>query len=231
VIKDVASTSESITEQLTRDIAATYRDLGRRGFVPGSAGNVSVRTTNGMLITPSGYSAEAVTDDTIVALTFDGETTSVRTPSSEWPMHAAIYRAYENAQAIVHTHAEACTALACLNQPLPAFHYTIVAFGGEDVRCAPYVTFGTPELARVAVEALEGRSACLLANHGMVVHAPSLDRALADAIVLESLCRQYLLARAAGSPRLLTPIELQAARERFQTYGSKNGFNQPRRSA
>jgi len=77
------------------------------------------------------------------------------------------------------------------------------------------------------VEALEGRSACLLANHGMVVHAPSLDRALADAIVLESLCRQYLLARAAGSPRLLTLTEIQAARERFRTYGSKNEGGEP----
>ena len=216
-----------MTEQLKHDIAIAYRDLGRRGFVPGSAGNVSVRTTNGMLITPSGYSAEAVTDDTVMALSLDGKTTSSGTPSSEWPMHAAIYRAYGHAQAIVHTHAEACTALACLNQPLPAFHYMIVAFGGEDVRCAPYVTFGTPELARLAVAALEGRSACLLANHGMIVHAPSLDRALAGAIVLESLCRQYLLARAAGSPRLLTPSELQAARERFRTYGSKNEGGSP----
>ncbi len=210
-----------VTAQLKQTIAAAYRDLGRRGFVPGSAGNVSVRTANGMLITPSGCSAEAVTDDTIVALTLDGKTTSAGTPSSEWPMHAAIYRAYEHAKAIVHTHAEACTALASLNQPLPAFHYMVVAFGGEDVRCAPYVTFGTPELARLAVAALEGRSACLLANHGMVVYAPSLDRALTDAMVLESLCRQYLLARAAGSPRLLTAVELQAARERFKTYGSK----------
>ncbi len=210
-----------VTAQLKRDIAAAYRDLGRRGFVPGSAGNVSVRTASGMLTTPSGCSAEEVTDDSIVALTLDGKITSAGTPSSEWPMHAAIYRAYDHAQAIVHTHAEACTALASLNQPLPAFHYMIVAFGGEDVRCAPYVTFGTPELARLAVVALEGRSACLLANHGMVVHAPSLDHALSDAIVLESLCRQYLLARAAGSPRLLTPFELQAARERFRTYGSR----------
>lgn len=207
---------------MRQDIAAAYRDLGRRGFVPGSAGNVSVRTPDGMLITPSGCSAEAVTDDTIVALTLDGGTISSGTPSSEWPMHAAIYRAYAHAQAIVHTHAEACTALACLNQPLPAFHYMILAFGGPDVRCAPYVTFGTPELARLAVEALEGRSACLLANHGMVVHAPTLEKALSDAIVLESLCRQYLLARAAESPRLLTPVELDAAQERFRTYGSKS---------
>ena len=157
-----------------------------------------------MMITPSGCSAEAITHDMIVDIALDGALNGAGTPSSEWPMHAAIYRACPDAQAIVHTHSEACTALACLNQPLPAFHYMVTAFGGDDVRCAPYVTFGTPELARTAVAALAGRTACLLANHGMIALAGSLDRAMSDAILLESLCRQYLLARAAGTPRLLT---------------------------
>jgi L-fuculose-phosphate aldolase len=219
--QSVNHVSEEVTTNSNHAIAAAYRDLGRRGFMPGSAGNISVRTADGMLITPSGCAAESITDESIIALTLDGTMLSPGEPSSEWPMHAAIYRAYGNARAIVHTHAEAATALACLNQGLPAFHYMVATFGGEDVRCAPYVTFGTPELARLAVAALEGRRACLLANHGMMVHAPSLDQAVADAIVLESLCRQYLLARAAGTPRLLTPAEIEAARERFRTYGAK----------
>jgi L-fuculose-phosphate aldolase len=134
-------------------------------------------------------------------------------------MHAAIYRAYPDAQAIVHTHSDACTALACLNEPLPAFHYLIVRFGGDDVRCAPYVTFGTPALANAAVSALVDRSACLLANHGMIVTGATADAALTAAITLEGLARQYLLARAAGKLRLLTRAEMQAARERFKTYG------------
>ncbi len=200
-------------------IAAAYRDLGRRGFVPGSSGNVSARTARGMLITPTGWAAEAVTAAAIVAVTTEGAVRGRGVPSSEFPMHAAIYRAYSAAGAIVHTHAEACTALACLGQELPAFHYMIVAFGGHDVRCAPYVTFGTPELAAATVAALDGRRACLLANHGMIVHAPTVAQALEDAIVLESLARQYLLARAAGTPRLLSPEELDAARARFCTYG------------
>ncbi len=201
-----------------QQIADIYRELGRRGFVPGSAGNVSRRTATGMLITPSGRSADSITAETIVEIV-GHDVAGEGEPSSEWQMHAAIYAAVPAAQAIVHTHAEACTALACLNEKLPAFHYMITAFGGDDVRCVPYVTFGTPELARAAVAALQGRSACLLANHGMIVHAPSLDKAMTDAIVLESLCRQYLLARAAGTPRLLTRAELAAARERFKTYG------------
>ena len=201
-------------------IAAAYRELGRLGFTPGSAGNVSARAApEGMLITPSGVVAHEVGARDIVALGLNGAAHGRGVPSSEWPMHAAIYRAAPAAGAIVHTHAPSCTALACLGEALPAFHYMIVAFGGDDVRCTPYVTFGTPELAAAAVAALDGRRACLLANHGMIVHAPSLARALEDAIVLESLAGQYLAARAAGTPRLLSVAELGAARARFRTYG------------
>jgi L-fuculose-phosphate aldolase len=154
-----------------------------------------------------------------VAMTLAGDVKAATTPSTEWAMHAAIYLAYPTAQCIVHTHADACTALACLNEALPAFHYMVANFGGDDVRCAPYVTFGTPELARLAVAALTGRTACLLANHGMIVHAPTPDRALAAATVLETLCRQYLLARSAGTVRLLSADEMRAAHERYRTYG------------
>ena len=185
----------------------------------GSSGNVSVRTRNGMVITPSGCSAETITDSDPVTTTLDGKARGNRAPSSEWFMHAAIYRAYPDVQAIVHTHSDACTALACLSEKLPAFHYLVVRFGGDDVRCAPYVTFGTPALARVAVTALADRSACLLANHGMIVTGASADAALTAALTLEALARQYLLARAAGKVRLLTRAEMQAARERFRTYG------------
>jgi len=185
----------------------------------GSSGNVSVRAVRGMVITPSGCSADTITDTDPVNMTLDGKPRGQRVPSSEWFMHAAIYRAYPDAKAIVHTHSDACTALACLNEKLPAFHYLVVRFGGDDVRCAPYVTFGTPALAKVAVAALANRTACLLANHGVIVTGPTADAALTAAITLEALARQYLLARAAGKLRLLTRAEMQAARERFNTYG------------
>jgi len=203
-----------------RQVAEVYRALGRAGMNAGSSGNVSVRVSKGMVITPSGCSADTIKDDDGVRMALDGKARGKRPPSSEWFMHAAIYQAYANAQAIVHTHSDACTALACLNEPLPAFHYLIVQFGGDNVHCAPYVTFGTPALADVAVAALADRTACLLANHGMIVYAGSADVALSRAITLESLARQYLLARAAGTVRLLTGVEMQAARERFKTYGA-----------
>jgi L-fuculose-phosphate aldolase len=208
------------SEAKTRgQIAAVYRELARRGLNAGSSGNVSHRMPAGMIVTPSGCSADTLQPDGLVAMTLSGDVKGPAVPSSEWAMHAAIYLAYPAAHCVVHTHADACTALACLNEALPPFHYMVANFGGDDVRCAPYVTFGTPELAQLAVEALAGRTACLLANHGMIVHAPTADRALSAAIVLETLCRQYLLARSAGAVRLLTADEMRAAHERFKTYG------------
>jgi len=205
--------------QVRQDVTTAYREVGRRGLNAGSSGNVSHRTREGMIITPSGCSAETLVPDALVAMTLAGDVKGAATPSSEWAMHAAIYLAYPSAQCVVHTHADACTALACLNEALPPFHYMIANFGGDDVRCAPYVTFGTPELARLAVAALAGRTACLLANHGMIVHGPTADQALTNAVVLETLCRQYLLARSAGTVRLLTADEMQGAHQRYQTYG------------
>ncbi|HEY8288984.1 MAG TPA: class II aldolase/adducin family protein [Acetobacteraceae bacterium] len=216
-------TAQPVTAQPARHAAARlYRQLGRLGLIAGSAGNVSVRIDGGMVITPSGGSPDTVGAADLATVALDGIVTNQPTPSSEWAMHAAIYRASPDASAIVHTHADACTALACLNRALPAFHYMVVRFGGEDVRCAPYVTFGTTELAALAAEAIAGRSACLLANHGMIVHGRDTDQALERAVLLETLCRQYLLACAAGTPRLLTAQEMADARQRFTTYGPAN---------
>jgi L-fuculose-phosphate aldolase len=208
-------------EDPREQVAFVYRELARLGINAGSAGNVSVRTNSGMIITPSGCSAETVSAEGLVAMGLDGTVEGTTAASSEWHMHAAIYAGENRAGAIVHTHADACTALACLNEKLPAFHYLVVSFGGNDVRCAPYATFGTSELAQLAAKAIEGRSACLLANHGMIVHGRDPAGALQAAVLLETLARQYLLARSAGAPRILTAVEMNAARERFKTYGPR----------
>ena len=200
------------------EVAWLYRETGARGLIVGSSGNVSGRTPDGMLITPSG--ADPAAGSALVQVRLDGIAPNGGTPSSEWAMHAAIYRSHRDAAFIVHTHADACTALACLGSGLPAFHYMVVQFGGRDVRCAPYVTFGTPALAEAAAHAITGRTACLLANHGMIVCGATPALALSRAILLETLCRQYLLALSAGTPHLLTDQEMIDAQERFTTYGS-----------
>ena len=211
------------TAQPTRAaLVSLYRELARRGMNAGSSGNVSTRLPGEhMLITPSGCSAENLTARGLVAMALDGAVRGKATPSSEWSMHAAIYAGFPEAAWIVHTHADACTALACLNEGLPGFHYMVTRFCGDDVRCAPYVTFGTPELGVLAAQAMQGRSACLLGNHGMIVHGRTMQEALTGAVLLETLCRQYLLARAAGAVRLLTEAEMRGAAERFRTYGPR----------
>ena len=173
-----------------------------------------------MIITPTGASTDDITNDLLVDLSFIGEVRGAGVPSSEWAMHAAIYQAFPEAGAVVHSHADACTALACLREPMPAFHYMVASFGGDDVRCAPYTTFGTTDLATLAVTALRDRTACLLGNHGMICHGGDLKAALATALRLETLARQYLLARSAGTPKLLTAMEMAAARQRYRSYGS-----------
>ena len=205
------------------DVAWLYRASAARGLIVGSSGNVSVRAPDGMVITPSGGDPDTVTALNLAGVTLDGVALDGATPSSEWAMHAAVYRVCPDAAFIVHTHADACTALACLGSGLPAFHYMVVQFGGSDVRCAPYVTFGTQALAKHAAEAIRGRSACLLGNHGMIVCGGSAAEALSRAVLLETLCRQYLLALSAGTPRLLTAQEMLDARERFKTYGPRRG--------
>lgn len=204
---------------MREDLVWLYKELAARDMLVGSSGNVSARQGAFMLITPTGCDAATLTAEQIVAMNFDGQTGGQLRPSSEWELHAAIYEDDRDAQVIVHTHSDHATALSCLNLPLPAFHYNVAEFGGEDVRCAPYATFGTPELASLAVQAIASRSACLLANHGMIVHARTAQAALAAAIRLEALCRQYLLARAAGTPRLLSRPDMHDAIARYATYG------------
>lgn len=201
------------------DVLWLYAQAAAKGLIVGSSGNVSGRIPEGMLITPSGGDPDRAVELATIAM--DGTEHAGPTPSSEWALHAAVYAQTPDAGFVLHAHADACTALACLAEPLPAFHYMVLQFGGFDVRCAPYVTFGTAALADAAAEAMKDRTACLLANHGMIVCGATARQTLSRAVALEQLCRQYLLARAAGTVRLLTDAEMEASRERFRTYGPR----------
>ena len=137
-------------------------------------------------------------------------------------MHAAIYREHANANAVVHTHSDHCVALACHNKPLPGFHYLVGLFGGDDVPCVPYATFGTELLAERAAAALATRSACLLGSHGMIARGSDLTEAVTLAQRLEIMCRQYLLARQLGEPARLSEAQWQEffAQYRAMSYGT-----------
>jgi L-fuculose-phosphate aldolase len=211
--------TELTERQLREALAAAYQRLARLGLNNGSAGNISCRHGAGTLISPTGADGDSIGPDAFVQITLDGETQGAGIPSSEWAMHTAIYRRYPQAQAVVHTHSDACVALSCHRKPIPAFHYMLAGFGGDDVRCADYATFGTDALAASAVEALEGRNACLLANHGMICHAPTLEKAVANAAKLETLARQYWMSAQLGAPVILGADEMAVVRERYRGYG------------
>jgi L-fuculose-phosphate aldolase len=113
-------------------------------------------------------------------------------------------------KAIVHTHAAFATTLACLERGIPAFHYMVAVAGGDDIRCAPYATFGTQALSDHAVAALTERRACLLSHHGMIAVGSTLDAALALAVQVETLAEMYWRALQVGEPALLPEDEMRS---------------------
>ena len=208
--------------EMRRAIVETCRHMNAIGVNQGTVGNVSTRSGNGFLISPTGVPYESLAPEQVVAMDLDGGWAGDWRPSSEWRIHAAIYGARPEAGAVIHTHAPNATALSCLRRDVPAFHYMMAVTGGASLRCAEYATYGTPELAAHMLRALEGRTACLLANHGVVGFAPSLEAALALMAEVENLCRQYILARQAGEPVILDAAEMTRVLEIFKTYGRQN---------
>jgi len=205
-----------------RAIADTVRWLMARGLYTGTSGNVSARTADGLLITPTGLACDDVDAASIVAMTADGAARGRLAPSSEWRIHRDIYQQRPDVGAVVHTHSTAATALACLRRPIPAFHYMVAKAGGDDIRCARYATYGTAALSRNALAALAGgRRACLLANHGLLALGADLSSARALAEEVEVLCAQYIQARAAGTPIILPAREMKRVRTKFATYGQR----------
>lgn len=212
---------------VAQSIVEAVRETERQHLNSGTAGNISVRIDGGLLITPTGIPTLELRAEMMVKVSLDGDWSGAWRPSSEWAMHAAIYKAFSAAQAVVHAHADACVALSCLREGLPPFHYMIASYGGDTVRCAQYASFGSPELAQAAVAALEGRTACLLANHGMICYGATLAAALRSAVKLETLARQYLLTRSAGEPVLLNADAMADVHRRYKTYGNQPKAAEP----
>jgi L-fuculose-phosphate aldolase len=200
-------------------VVASARELDALGLNRGTSGNVSCRFRDGLLVTPSGVPTAALTPESIVPMGFDGTHPPGTKPSSEWRFHRDILAARPEIGAVVHAHPVHCTAFALCGRAIPAVHYMIAAFGGPDVRCAPYAPYGTEELSILALAALEGRSCCLLANHGMIAAGADLPRAIWLAQELETLCQQYAVALQIGTPQVLSDAEILSTVERFRGYG------------
>nr|UXE45246.1 5-(methylthio)ribulose-1-phosphate aldolase [uncultured bacterium] len=195
--------------------------LSPAGLGVNRSGNVSVRWREGLLITPTGVAYPALDAGSIAFLDLEGRRRKGElAPSSEWRMHAALYRAFPACGAVVHCHSPAATALACAGKSIPPFHYMVAVAGGASIELAPYATFGTQQLADNALAALEGgRRACLLANHGQLVWDRDLDAALDLAREVEALADHYARTVQLGDPVLLDEAEMARVLEKFKTYG------------
>jgi L-fuculose-phosphate aldolase len=202
-------------------IVTTCQELSRAGLLVGTAGNVSVREGDLVAVTPSGVRYDQLTPELVGVHRLDGVAIeSPLAPTSELPLHLRIYIERTEVTAIVHTHSPAATALSTVVDEVPAVHYYMAMFGGP-VPVARYATYGTPELASNVVNALHDRTACLMSNHGAVTVGPDLVTAHEKSVYLEWLCDVYLRARAAGTPRLLSPEQVTAVAAKLAGYGQR----------
>ena len=202
-------------------IVATCQDLARAGLVVGTAGNVSIREGDLVAVTPSGVRYGDMTPELVGVHRLDGTAVEAPlNPTSELPLHLAIYQSRPEAGAVVHTHSPAATALSTLVREMPPVHYYVAMFGGP-VRVAPYATYGTDELAGNVVDALRDRTGCLMGNHGAVTIGPDLPSAHEKSLYLEWLCDVYLRASSAGTPRLLSPEDIGTVAGKLAGYGQQ----------
>jgi len=198
-----------LLERERERVAAAARRLAREGLVIGTAGNVSERVGELVAITATGASFHELEREQVTVVDLEGaHVDGDLAPTSELELHLGIYRRY-GAGAVVHTHAPIATALSCVLDELPMIHYQMLLLGGA-VRVAPYRTFGTPELAEATLDALDGRSAALMANHGAIAHGVSLDVAVEQSLLLEWACEVYWRAAAIGTPRALDQEHVSA---------------------
>lgn len=192
------------------------------GLNQGTSGNLSVRSKDGLLITPSGRPYDRCRPDDIVRMQLDGTAYGKRTPSSEWCLHQDIYKHRAEAGAVLHAHPPWCTTLACLDQEIPAFHYMIAVAGGDSIRCAQYALFGTAQLSESVNSALENRTACLMSHHGMVCFADTLENVLPLAVEVENLARVYCQVLQLGKPSLLDQRKMDEVLVQFAGYRSSS---------
>lgn len=207
-------------QQLSRKIIDTCLEMTRLGLNQGTAGNVSVRYKEGMLITPTGTPYELLTEDSIVYVDNNGKHEEGKLPSSEWHFHLAVYQARSDVDAVVHNHAINCAAVSILEKPIPPFHYMIAVGGTDHIPCVPYATFGTHKLAEYVKEGIKESKAILLAHHGLIAAEQNLDKALWLAHEVEVLAQWYMKLLATGLEiPLLNQEEMAVVLEKFKSYG------------
>lgn len=207
--------------QLRQAIIEQCLWMNAQGLNQGSSGNISARYQDQLLITPTAMAYTAMRPEMLVAIALDdqAEWQGSHQPSSEWRFHYDLMRARPEIGAIVHTHSTYATSLAITRRAIPAVHYMIALFGGNDVRCAEYATYGTQALSDHVLVAMQDRKACLLANHGMLVAGETLTKAMWLASELETLAEQYYHALQLGGAVILTEEQMAEVHAKLANYG------------
>ena len=214
--------------ELKKEVIKYAQKLNSTNLSPLRSGNVSVRVirdnVEGFFLTPSGKRYEDLIPEDIVFLSLKEEYDNLKlfntslNPSSEWRFHQDIYRKKIEAKAIVHAHSPHATAVSVHGKSIPAFHYMIALAGGDDIKCADYATFGTTELSKNILTALEKRKACLMSNHGQVAFGTNLKQAFELAEEVENICHQYIIALKIGEPKILSSTEMNKILDKIKHY-------------
>ena len=213
---------------LKLEVIKYAKKLNDTNLSPLRSGNVSVRTDlsgkEGFFITPSGVKYNDLQEDKIVFLEMDEKKNEQKildhglNPSSEWKFHQDIYLNKPDAIAIVHAHSPYATAVSAHGKNIPAFHYMVALAGGNDIKCADYATFGTKQLSKNIIQALNDRKGCLMSNHGQVAFGKNLDQAFELAEEIENICHQYINTIKLGNPKILSFEEMNKILEKTKNY-------------
>tara|TARA_B100001029_G_scaffold142492_1_gene122107 strand:- start:9 stop:641 length:633 start_codon:yes stop_codon:yes gene_type:complete len=205
--------------QLKRDIIKYAKKLNITSLSALRSGNISIRYKNGFLITPSGIKYSSLQVKDIVFVGLDGKYKKNKNkPSSEWKFHQDIYINKKNANAIVHAHSTNATAISVHKKGIPAFHYMVALAGGNNIKCAKYATFGTRNLSKNILKALNGRKACLIANHGQIAFEDNLSKAFELAEEVENISLQYITSLKLGKPKILSLKEMKKVLSKAKNY-------------
>lgn len=202
-------------------IIATALEMNACGLNQGTSGNLSMRVGDGLLVTPTSLPYHRMKPNDICEMEADGSYSGPHRPSSEWRFHRDILKHRTDVDCVLHCHAVYSTTLAIHERGIPPFHYMTAITGGPDIRCSRYATFGTQALSDAILEAMEGRTACLMGHHGLVVAAKTLDKALWLAVEVETLAKMYVHALAIGEPPRLSDEEMARVAEQMRrmSYG------------
>lgn len=206
---------------LRREMVDTCRRMNTSGINQGTSGNLSIRVADGFLVTPSSLPYETMQPEDIMKMDFDGRYEGRHRPSSEWRFHRDILRHRSDINVVLHCHSVYATTLAVHHKSIPSFHYMTGVAGGTTIRCAKYATFGTQQLSDFAIEALDGRLACLLGQHGQISLGKTLAHALWLAVEVETISRLYVQALTLGEPPILSDEEMGRVLEQMRrmSYG------------